>query len=1178
MTEIKDFLSCLNGEEALQAELTGLKPGARSLLASMVARKCGSALLFLVPSEPLIPAVLNDLQLFSSLPVIHYPAQEIPPYTPLSPDSRTTTDRLSALYRIIGLNQPFIFVASIEALLRRTMPLVRIDELAELVISGEETDRQDLADSLLAGGYENVSLVQEPGEFSVRGGIMDIYPPLFSPSDIELTNEEDGAISHPIRLDFFGDTVESIRLFDPISQRSIREIQEAHFIPVSDVLMPAPDSSGLKNILEKFDQLAVSLKQSPEADNIRDKLASGRRFPGIEFYLPLFYDQLSSPVDALPRGTTVVQFDTPEINQSLEIIEERIRKNYQEALEAGIPAISPDKLFLTAQELRKSLTGFSQIRMYDFKEPGKNDGVFSFKSTDHTLLKQEISTTRRSHGPVAPLSDKFLEWLNDREQVILCCRSRRRASHFAELLIPYGLETELYHGSLDPDKVKTGRVYLTEKPVSQGFYLPEEGLHILSEVEIYGEKGPGKASKSARRKEKPSIRFENLEPGEYVVHADHGVAVFRGIVHLEHNGVGSDYLELSYQDDDKLFLPVDRMALISKYHGIADQVPAISRLGSKSWERTKKKVTEAVWKVARELLDLYARRQLAEGRAFSGAGELYSELEGSFPFEETSGQIGAIDDVIGDLTSSKTMDRLVCGDVGYGKTEVAVRAAAKVAEDGFQTALLVPTTVLAEQHLETFRQRFEGLPVRVASINRFRSTREQKEIVAELAAGRLDIIIGTHRLLSKDISYHRLGLLIIDEEHRFGVKHKEKLKSFKTNIDVLTLTATPIPRTLQLSLLGIRDLSTINSPPRHKRSIKTFIARQDDLVIKEAIIKELQRKGQVFFVHNRVQSIQETARRIQKLVPQARVAVGHGQMSPRQLEDIMVSFTKKEIDVLVSTTIIDSGLDIPSANSIIITRADRFGLAEIYQLRGRVGRGNEQAFAYLLVPSLDGLSREAKQRLNAVMDYNELGGGFKLAMSDLQIRGGGNILGKSQSGNIAAVGYDLYLDLLQKTVEDLKTGKSGMMESQAEIDPEINLQISAFIPEYYIQSTDQRYLAYRRITSIKDEEELLDLRAELSDRYGPIPRELNNLIAIISLKLLLKEYRISKLEQGNNVLALTFLEDTPVTPDKILSLVARNKEKNKFTPDGKLIIRTKMKKPEEVFDRIKQILQELTSR
>jgi transcription-repair coupling factor (superfamily II helicase) len=614
--------------------------------------------------------------------------------------------------------------------------------------------------------------------------------------------------------------------------------------------------------------------------------------------------------------------------------------------------------------------------------------------------------------------------------------------------------------------------------------------------------------------------------------------------------------------------------MVSKYQGLPDKTPRLDKLGGKSWMVTKGKVKEAVWKVAQDLLDLYARRQLEEGHAFSPPDELFHELEESFPFDETQGQLKSINEVLDDLLSDRPMDRLVCGDVGFGKTEVAVRAAFKVILDNFQAAVLVPTTVLAEQHAETFRERFAGFPVRVESLSRFRSAADQKKILQDLAEGRLDLVIGTHRLLSKDVQFKRLGLLIVDEEHRFGVTHKEKIKKLRRRVDVLTLTATPIPRTLQLSLLGVRDLSIISTPPEYRRSVKTFVARHDDLVIKEAVNRELRRGGQTFLVHNRVQSIQEVAHRVQQLAPTARLAVAHGQMPPKQLEEIMVRFIRRDIDVLVCTTIIESGLDIPNANTIIITRADRLGLAEIYQLRGRVGRSNEQAYAYLLVPSLDGLSKDAQQRLRALMDYNELGGGFKLAMSDLQIRGGGNILGESQSGNIAAVGYDLYLDLLQRTVEDLKhRAATGEEPLEAEgIEPEINLRLSAYIPEHYIGDPDQRYIAYRKISGLTSSEELEDTREELLDRYGKLPPETINLLEIMSLKLLLRELKIAKLEQGPSLLVFTFLERTPVAPQKILILLKQAKNRIRLTPDNKLVVQAELGTPEAVFQAARNIL------
>ncbi|BCO10858.1 hypothetical protein GF1_32340 [Desulfolithobacter dissulfuricans] len=586
------------------------------------------------------------------------------------------------------------------------------------------------------------------------------------------------------------------------------------------------------------------------------------------------------------------------------------------------------------------------------------------------------------------MADKLVTWLEREDRVYLACRSPRQAKHLGEMLQSYHIRTGRSDIPLDLARGTTGQVTLVEHPLSSGFDLVEEKLHILSATELFGEKRlrPGKPGRT-RGKEAQPVQVEELDVGDIVVHRDHGLGTFQGLVNMEFAGQRGDFMEIRYRDGDTLYVPVDRLHWVSRYQGLPDQQPRLDRLGSERWQTTKKKVTDAVWKVAQELLEIYARRAIRKGHRFSPPGELYRELEESFPYDETPGQKKAIEEVLDDLTSDQPMDRLVCGDVGYGKTEVAVRAAFKVMEDGYQVAVLVPTTVLAEQHAATFRDRFAGFPVEIACLNRFRSSAEQRKIVAGLADGTIDLVVGTHRLLSKDIVFNRLGLLIVDEEHRFGVSHKEKIKKMRAEVDILTLTATPIPRTLQMSLLGIRDLSVISTPPQRRRAVKTFLARHDQLVIREAVLRELQRGGQLFFVHNRVRTIERVAENINELVPQARVAVAHGQMPGSQLEEIMVRFINHEIDILVCTTIIESGLDIPNAGTIIINRADHLGLADIYQLRGRVGRSSRQSYAYLLVPSLDALTPDAKKRLRALMDCSELGGGFKLAMNDLQIRG-----------------------------------------------------------------------------------------------------------------------------------------------------------------------------------------------
>nr|MDA8165935.1 transcription-repair coupling factor [Desulfobacteraceae bacterium] len=1032
---------------------TGLRGGVAAFLAARAAAGAEPPLCCILPSERQAALFRQDLKLFTDLPVHLYPGYDIPAYAPLSPDGAIVAARLAALYQMLAAAPPLVMVASAEAILRRVLPKERLAGLAELVISGEEVDREALVGHLTEAGYEPMSLAQNVGELSVRGSILDIFAPGFEA---------------PLRLDFFGDTLESIRLFDPISQRSIEPIEEAVLLPVRDTLFPL---AGAGEVAARFRQRAEELGWDKEKySEPLEKITTGRRFPGIEHFLPLFYPRLAPPLDFLPPDTRMVLVDPAAVRRTMDEVLERAAANYEEARETGAPALPPGELFLAAEEIETLLGGRTQLRLYELAAPEPEADTVAVAAVPHTLIRQDIDLARKKSGLLAPLAAHLHRWLAQGDEILFACRSSRHARHLADLLHQHQLPVAVVEAPFRPDHLGQKAVLLYGSPLSEGFDLPGARLHVLSENELFGERrlGLGKRGRKAAAPRDGGVRFEELRHGDLVVHRQHGIGVYEGIVNLTLKGVPNDFLQISYQEQDRLYVPVDRLNTISKYQGLPDKTPKLDKLGGKSWAATTRKVKDAVWKVAQDLLDLYARRQMEQGIAFSSPDELYHELEESFPFDETSGQLKAINEVLDDLVSGRPMDRLICGDVGFGKTEIAVRAAFKVILDSHQVAVLVPTTVLAEQHAETFRERFAGFPVRLETLSRFRTAADQKKVLRDLAAGKVDIVIGTHRLLSKDVQFRRLGLLIVDEEHRFGVTHKEKIKKLRSRVDVLTLTATPIPRTLQMSLLGVRDLSVISTPPEERRSVRTFVARYDDLVIKEAVGRELRRGGQVFLVHNRVLSIQEVAHRVQKLVPAARVAVAHGQMPPKQLEEIMVRFIRREVDVLVCTTIVESGLDIPNANTIIITRADRLGLAEIYQLRGRVGRSSEQAYAYLLVPSLDGLSKDAQQRLRALMDYHELGGGFKLAMSDLQIRGGGNILGESQSGHIAAVGYDLYLDLLQRTVEDLKRKAASGEETLAEeeIDPEINLTLSAYIPERYIADPDQRYVAYRKISAI----------------------------------------------------------------------------------------------------------------
>ncbi len=1129
----------------------------------------------IVPDEQTAAGFEQDLALFTSRPVLVFPGYEIPPYTPLSPDQHTTASRLSTLFQVMESRDPFILVISIEALLRRVMSRKQLQDQAELLIEGEECDLGELQTALITMGYEHVSLVKSYGDFSVRGGVVDIYPPPFV--------GEDAAVSDgPIRLDFFGDFVESIRTFDPISQRSSGQCREAIILPVSDIMLPGHDKARLQELSRNLIELAETRNwSSDKAHELAERVKSGRRFAGIEFFLPLFggSEKSATIIDYLPQNSALFFLEAEAISGQVALIHERIEANYESGVAGKAPCLPPEDLFITADQLGSCLSRFSHHLVSDFYQD--HDRLITCRTGNHQLLEQEISFSRKQHGLLKVLASQMSDWLSRADSVLICCRSAQRRKNLAELLSRFNFSLRQLDAPIDLDNLPEpdgASIFLCAHPLQNGFSLEEKRLHLISESELFGERRLG-YKKRARQPAGEPVSFAQLQEGDVVVHREHGLGIYRGLETILLQQVTNDYLLLEYQDGDKLYIPVDKLNLVSRYEGLSDKQPRIDKLGGQSWKTTKQKVSDEVWKVAQELLDIYARREIRNGQAFSPPGEFFRELEESFEYDETPGQYQAINETIADLLSERPMDRLICGDVGYGKTEVAIRAAFKVVEDSCQVAVLVPTTVLAEQHVKTFRERLREFPVQISCLNRFRTQKEQKEIIAGLADSSIDIVIGTHRLLSKDVRFNRLGLLIIDEEHRFGVTHKEKIKRLKAEVDVLTLTATPIPRTLQLSLLGIRDLSVISTPPEQRRPVKTFVARYDDLVIKEAVNRELLRGGQVFIVHNRVKSINRMAQAVQKLAPQARIAVAHGQMAGRELEDIMVAFVNNRIDVLISTTIIESGLDIPSANTIIINRADRLGLAEIYQLRGRVGRSATQSFAYLLVPSVDHLSKDSRERLKALMAYNELGGGFKLAMSDLQIRGGGNLLGVSQSGHIAAIGYDLYLDLLQKTVSDLKARKDPATQISDDLDPEINLKVSAFIPESYVADIGQRYIMYRRIAaqSRNGSDEAAELREELADRYGPLPQEVKNLFEIVAIKKELMELRVGKLERGPANLVFSFMSDTPVNPELLLAQVAERKNRQRLTPEGRLIVTMDKGSGLSIFTAINNIIKHLKS-
>ncbi|MGC8810197.1 MAG: transcription-repair coupling factor, partial [bacterium] len=834
----------------------------------------------------------------------------------------------------------------------------------------------------------------------------------------------------------------------------------------------------------------------------------------------------------------------------------------------------PEELIIPVAEFEECLSLVTRITLQSLEILEKDllTSSLTLATESNENLRSSLLTSKSEEGVLHALANRIRQEAEKGIFSLFVCPHQRSAQQLADMLGSHGLKTLLSpepFSSWHPPEAPDGQVTIIIGQLSRGFNFPMARLFIVAEADIFGEKRPRK-KRLPLREEHALATFSELKEGDFVVHTEHGIGIYRGLVKFTFGEEEQDFLLIEYQGGDRLYLPVYRLNLVHKYIGSGDGEPRLDKLGGTSWEKAKKKVKKFLQEMATELIQLYAARAVMKRPPFSPGGEYLKEFEASFEFEETPDQLQAIEDVQADLDKEKPMDRLICGDVGFGKTEVALRAALRVMMDGKQVAVLVPTTVLAQQHYQTFSRRFAPYPLRIEMLSRFRSPAQQKEIIRDLAQGKIDLIIGTHRLLQRDVTFKDLGLLVIDEEHRFGVRHKEKLKQMKANVDVLALTATPIPRTLQMSLGGIRDLSVIQTPPENRLSIRTYITEFDEDIIGEAIRRELRRGGQIFFVHNRVQSIPAMEKFLRRLVPEARLGIAHGQMAERELEKVMLAFLKKEIDLLLTTTIIESGLDFPAANTIIINRADKLGLAQMYQLRGRVGRAQERAYAYLLIPGLEAIGSDARKRLAALKEVTELGSGFKLAMHDLEIRGAGNILGDAQSGHIAAVGFDMYLQILEEAVRELK-GEEVIVE----IEPEIDLPLPAYIPADYIADINQRLVFYRRLSTAKTEEEIAELAEELKDRFGPLPSVLENLLEIMYLKLLLKKGQIRRLATERGKIVLTFDTQSAFAPQKLVEFVARGKGQREFTPDQRLKVTPDHKGGPGLLWEIKKLLLEL---
>ena len=1113
----------------------------------------------IVPSQKQGEMFINDLSFFingSELHVIHFPSYNILPFKKLSYHNETAAKRISTLYRIINDEVPLIVVTTVSALLQKLIPKQEICNYAELIIAGEDIERDHLIEKLIFGGYVRSAIVEEPGDFCIRGGILDIFSPLYP---------------DPLRIELFGDTVDSLRLFSAATQRTIKIIKEAVILPAREVILK---KESIVQIIGRIRQQASDL--DIPVTKVRDIVNIIKKegiFSGIEGLISLIYPKLDTFFDYVPDNANFVLVEPKDLENIAIESQEQARINYQAACMERRLCVEPDSLYLRWIEVKEMLLHKKPLALKTLPvlnetyEKGMTFPQYNFSVINNTSINEQLKCCRGDEKHYLPLAD----WINDKKRsghtAVIVCSNRARAGNLESMLSPYGIQAK-FVDSFHYVKLGTNCVYICYGVLSSGFVLPDLSLAIITEDEIFGKQ---------HRKVKPKqpiqieqLLFEDLKKGDFVVHTEHGIGRYDGLVKLKIDGATNDFLLIYYRDDDKLYLPVERMNMAHKYLGVDGMQPVLDKMGGKSWDRVKKRVKKSVEKIAGELLKLYAERSFNKGYAYKEIDSYSRDFESGFSYEETADQLRAIEDVLHDMKLPSPMDRLVCGDVGYGKTEVALRASSMAVNNGKQVAILVPTTVLAEQHFLTFSERFKNYPFNVACLNRFRAIREQRTIINDLKAGKIDIVIGTHRLLQRDIDFKDLGLFVIDEEQRFGVKQKEKLKKIRTTVDVLALTATPIPRTLQMSLFGIRDISIISTPPEHRHSIITYISEFDDVIIAEAIRKELKRGGQVFFVHNSIHNIWLIAEHLKKLVPEVRLGVAHGRLSEDELEREMFKFMKKEIDMLVCTTIIESGIDIPSANSILINRADRFGLAQIYQLRGRVGRADEQAYAYLFIPEESVLTKDAKKRLKVLMEHSDLGAGFQIAMSDLKIRGGGTILGASQTGHIAAVGYDMFLELMENSMSELK-GET-VIESLA---PEINMTLSAFIPESFISDIDQRLSVYRRLTKLTDLKELSDFKAEVIDRFGALPNEAANLLFKIMLKILSIKAGVKRLDLAGQQLLLYFSTAHQKNPFGIVDMIVSRQDHYKFTPDHVLKAKLSKSGMKSLLVQVKNILKEI---
>ncbi|MEO8999909.1 MAG: transcription-repair coupling factor [Rhodanobacter sp.] len=1099
---------------------------ARALLIAEAARTHAGLLVAVTRDTQRAQALEAELKIFAGgLPVLHFPDWETLPYDVFSPHPEIVSQRIATLYQLPNVKRG-VLVVPVATLMQRIAPRAHITGSGLVLAKRQKLDLVAEKRRLEASGYRNVPQVAEPGDFAVRGALLDIFPM---------------GTAEPYRIELFDDEVESIRSFDPETQRSQQQVEKIELLPAREFPLTEEAAKEFRgNLRERF---PIDVRRCPLYQDMKEGVTPG----GIEYYLPLFFPIKSPHRDVRgvaedPHSGTATLFDYLA-DDALFVLGEgtgeatdqfwtQTAERYdQRAHDIERPVLPPAELYLPPEQLREQLNKRLRVEVVD---AGHEHAVAT-----GTQPAPELPLNRKGEEPGTSLRHFLASYPG---RVLIAADSAGRREALIETLAGTGLKPQNIEGWPDfllPLRAAEGvKFAITIASLEQGFALTKPAITVLTERELYGERVRSERDRkrrrgSARDPETIIRDLTELTLGAPIVHVDHGVGRYQGLISMDVGGMDGEFLTIEYAKGDKLYVPVSQLGLVSRYSGTAPELAPLHSLGGDAWERARKKAAEKVRDVAAELLAIYAQREARGGESMPIDRQLVEEFGSTFPFEETPDQETAIEAVLNDLAAPRAMDRVICGDVGFGKTEVALRAAFATATAGKQVAVLVPTTLLAQQHYRNFADRFADWPVRVDVLSRFKSTKEVNEALKRLADGQIDVIVGTHKLLQPDIKFKNLGLVIVDEEQRFGVRQKEQLKKLRAEVDLLTMTATPIPRTLNMAMAGLRDLSLIATPPAHRSAVRTFISAWDPATIREALQRELSRGGQVYFLHNEVQSIDRTVRELEELVPEARIRIAHGQMPERELEGVMADFHRQRFNVLVCTTIIETGIDIPTANTIIIDRADRFGLAQLHQLRGRVGRSHHRAYAYLVVPDRKSITADAQKRLEALASLEELGAGFTLATHDLEIRGAGELLGDEQSGQIQEIGFGLYTELLDRAVRALKSGKIPDFDLSSEHETEVELHLPALIPDDYLGDVHHRLTLYKRIASARSEDDLRDLQVEMIDRFGLLPDSAKQLFAVASLKLMATPLGIRKLDFGANGGRIVFRGNYEVNPPDV---------------------------------------------